>query len=169
MRTLATVLAVSLTALTFAAASGDETFFEKAGQAGLAEVQAGRIAESKGTSAEVREFGALMAEHHGEANEKLAALAKAKGVTLPAAPSQGQMDAMKALQTRDGARFDQAYLAEQVKAHEEAVQLLKSEIASGQDADTRAFARELLPTVESHLRMAYQLSGQEEKAVPPPE
>jgi putative membrane protein len=169
MRTLATILAVGLTALTFAATSGDESFYEKVGEAGLAEVQAGKMAEAKGSTAEVREFGALMVEHHGEANQKLAKLAQAKGMTLPAAPSESQTEAMKDLQAKEGARFDQAYLAEQVKAHEEAVQLLKGQIASGEDADAKAFASELLPTVESHLRMAYQLTGKEEKVVPPPE
>jgi putative membrane protein len=169
MRTLATVLSLGLTALTFAATSGDETFYQKVGEAGLAEVQAGKMAEANGASQEVREFGALMVEHHGEANRKLAKLAQAKGMTLPAAPSESQMKAMQALQAKEGTRFDQAYLAEQVKAHEEAVQLLKGQIASGEDAEAKAFASELLPKVESHLRTAYQLSGQEEKVVPPPE
>ena len=117
----------------------------------------------------MREFGAMMVEHHGEANRKLAKLAQAKGVTLPAAPSESQTEAMKALQAKEGARFDQAYLAEQVKAHEEAVQLLKGQIESGQDADAKAFASELLPTVESHLRKAYQLTGQKDKTAPVPE
>jgi putative membrane protein len=169
MRTLATVLAVSLTALTFVATSDDEDFYEKVGEAGLAEVQAGKMAEARGASAEVREFGAMMVEHHGEANQKLAKLAQAKGVTLPAAPSESQTEAMNALQAKEGARFDQAYLAEQVKAHEEAVQLLKGQIKSGEDGEAKAFARELLPKVESHLRLVYQLTGKEEKVVPPRE
>ena len=64
-----------------------------------------------------------------------------------------------------------AYLAEQVRAHENALRLLKSQIISGEDAELTAFAQELLPTVESHLRMAYQLTGQEKKveSTPPPE
>ena len=50
-----------------------------------------------------------------------------------------------------------------VKAHEKTLGLLKSEIASG-DRDTKALAQELLPTVQSHLREAYRLTGEHDKA-----
>lgn len=48
-----------------------------------------------------------------------------------------------------------------VKGHEEMLQLLKTEIASGQDAAVKAFAQEMLPTVESHLKEARRLTGKE--------
>ena len=112
----------------------------------------------------MREFGAMMVDQHGATNQKLADLAKAKGIELPTTPSKAQLDSIKALQSKKGARFDQEYLAEQIKAHEQTVQLLKSEIASGQDPNAKAFAREILPTVESHLRKAYQLAGKDEMA-----
>ena len=50
-----------------------------------------------------------------------------------------------------------------VKWHETSAQLLKSEIASGSDADTKAFAQSILPVVESHLREANRLAGKDEK------
>jgi predicted outer membrane protein len=89
-------------------------------------------------------------------------------VTLPATAGEENLAAMKALQAMEGARFDPAYVASQVKAHEEAVQLLKMEITASQDADTKAFAEQLLPTVESHLREAYNLAGQDKIAAAMP-
>ena len=147
--------------MAFAAHAAEGDFFHKLAQGGKAEVEAGQLAKDKGTSAEVREFGAMMVDQHGATNQKLEELAKTKGIELPATASQAQLDAIKALQVKKGAQFDQEYLAEQVKAHEETVQLLKSEIASGQDPDAKAFAREILPTVESHLRKAYHLAGKD--------
>ena len=164
MKTLATVVLVSLTAVAFSAMSDDDAFFAKLAQAGMSEVAAGRMAESKGVSAEVREYGAMMVKHHSAANQKLEKLAITKGVTLPATAGEENLAAMKALQSKEAARFDQAYVASQVKAHEEAVQLLKMEIAASEDADTKAFAAQLLPTVESHLRDAYHLAGQDDRA-----
>jgi putative membrane protein len=164
MKTLATAVLVGLTAVAFAALSDDNAFFEKLAQAGMAEVDAGKLAENKGVSAEVREYGAMMVKHHGAANQKLEKLAITKGVTLPATAGEENLAAMKSLQSKDGARFDQAYVASQVKAHEEAVQLLRMEIAASQDADTKAFAEALLPTVESHLKAAYHLAGQDDRA-----
>ena len=164
MNTLATVVLVGLTAVAFSALSDEDAFMEKLAQAGMAEVAAGKMAESKGVSAEVREFGAMMVEHHSAANQKLEKLAITKGVTLPATAGEENLAAMKALQSNEGARFDQAYVASQVKAHEEAVELLKMEIAGSDDAETKAFAAQLLPTVESHLRDAYHLAGQDDRA-----
>jgi putative membrane protein len=165
MKTLATVVLVSLTAVAFSAMStDDDAFFAKMAQAGMAEVAAGKMAESKGVSAEVREFGAMMVKHHDAANQKLEKLAITKGVKLPATAGEENLAAMKALQSMEGVRFDQAFVAGQVKAHEEAVQLLKMEIAGNEDADTKAFAEQLLPTFESHLRDAYHLAGQDDRA-----
>ena len=163
MNTVATVVLVSLTAVAFSALSDEDAFFEKLAQAGMAEVAAGKIAENKGVSAEVREYGAMMARDHAAANQKLEKLAITKGVMLPATAGEENLAAMKALQSMEGARFDPAYVASQIKAHEEAVQLLKMEIAASQDADTKAFAEQLLPTVESHLKEAYHLAGKDKE------
>ena len=171
MRTTATLIALGLTLLAFGATSQEATIYEKLAQASIAEIQSGKLAQGMGTTAEVRAFGAMMVEQHSDANEKLAALANAKGVTLPSAPTEDQINTLKLLHGRPGASFDKAYLAEQVRAHEEALRLLKTQINSGDDADLTAFAQQMVPTVESHLRMAYQLSGKEGKAeaMPPPE
>ena len=169
MKTFATLIAVTVTTLAVAAMPDDPSFFEKAGQAGLAEVEAGRLAATKGASDDVRKFGTMMVEQHGDSNKKLATLAKSKGLAMPTAPSAAQTDTIKALQAKDGARFGQEYMAAQVKAHEEAVKLLKSQIASSQDEATKALAREMLPTVQSHLQMAYRLTGQEDKTASTPE
>jgi putative membrane protein len=159
MRTLASIFALSMTLAAIAAMPGDATFMHKLAQANAAEIQAGNVAASRGSTAEVREFGAMMVKDHGAASEKLMSLAKAKGVTLPTSPDSAQATELKTLQSQQGAQFDQGYLASQVQAHEDAVQLLKSEIASGTDADTKALAQELLPTVEAHLREVSRLAG----------
>jgi putative membrane protein len=39
----------------------------------------------------------------------------------------------------------------QVKGHKATVDLLNKEIESGQDADAKAFAQKVLPTVQAHL------------------
>ena len=51
----------------------------------------------------------------------------------------------------DGESFDKSYIKSQVKAHTQTLVLLSKEIASGQDADAKAFAKSILPTVRSHL------------------
>lgn len=155
-------------ALAFAvsAVAASSTFVERAAQGGMAEVEAGELAANKATNAEVRKFAMMMVKDHGAANQKLAQLAKSEGIPLPDTYGEAHRSQLKALQSVDGARFDQAYMAQMVKAHEETVQLLKSEIASGQDPEIKAYAAAMLPTVEAHLQEAYRLTGRENTPVP---
>src|SRR5690349_10570904 len=50
-----------------------------------------------------------------------------------------------------GDGFNKSYIETQLKAHEKTVDLLEKEISSGQDADAKAFAQSVLPTVKHHL------------------
>jgi putative membrane protein len=167
MKNFATLVALGLTMLAFAAFSADDTFIEKASRGGIAEVEASELAANKATNSQVREFAIMLAKDHGAANSKLAGLAKSKGME-PVTIDENQKATLQALQATDGSRFDAAYLAQMVKSHEESVHLLKSEIASGQDPAVKAYAQEVLPTVESHLKKAYELTGHEDKAMAMP-
>ena len=154
MKILATIVALGLTLPAFADAP---TFLVKAAQGGMVEVAAGELATSKATHPEVREFGSMMVRDHGAANQKVAALAQSKGVTLPETAGDAHQQTLAALRVMNGADFDRAYIAQMVKAHENTRQMLKSEIASGQDADVKKLASAMLPTVETHLQEAVRL------------
>jgi putative membrane protein len=169
MRSIAPLVAISLLVGAPAARADDVTFYDKAAQGGIAEVMAGKMAARKAMNGEVRDFGAMMVKDHGAANKKLAAIAESKGIKLPETAGEAHLAEFKSLQSEQGARFDAAYLASQVKAHEETVQMLKSEIASGQDTEAKAFAQEILPTVEAHLREAQRLGGKAPAAASTPE
>src|SRR5688572_12243445 len=169
MRALASTLAVSLTLAAFAALPEDSTFLKTLAEGGRAEVEAGELAANKGTSDAVRKFGMMLAKDHGEANKKVAAVAKAKGLELPDAFGPEKKEMLDQLRKQEGQRFDQEYLAHMVSAHEKTVELLKAEIASGDSSDSKALAQGLLPTVQSHLREAYRLTGKHDKAAALPE
>jgi predicted outer membrane protein len=55
--------------------------------------------------------------------------------------------------------FDQAYVAGQVLDHARTIALFELEAKNGQDADLRAFAERMLPTLREHYQMARQLAG----------
>ena len=161
MTTFRTVATFILGALAMTAWAGDPAFIEKAAQGGIAEVAAGQLASSKATNVDVRNFGAMMVRDHGAANEKLAVLAKSEGVTMPDAYGEEHAAMLKTLEAADGTSFDQTYMSHMVEAHEKTVQLMKSEITTGQDPEVRAYAESALPTVEKHLREARRITGQE--------
>ena len=136
----------------------DQDFVTKAGQGGLAEVQMGQLAATKGVAEDVKTFGQRMVSDHGKANDELKAVATRVGAAVPSDVSSDQRDAMDKLQKDAGADFDKAYSKAMVDDHKEDVDLFKKEAASGQNADLKAFAQKTLPTLEEHLRMAQALS-----------
>jgi putative membrane protein len=152
------ILACPLAAL--GAANPDSSFFKHAAEGGIAEVDAGNLAQQKANAQNVKDFGAMMVKDHSAANEKLQSIAAAKGITLPTSASIGQMAAKAKLDLLSGSDFDTSYIKGQVRAHEQTVGLFRKEITSGQDADAKAFAKETLPTVRSHLKAIKTIAAQ---------
>jgi len=138
--------------LTFAADDPDASFYKKAAEAGLFEVDAANQAQQKASSQKVKDFAAEMVKDHSAANDKLAALAQSKNITLPTSASMGQMAVKAKLDVLSGDTYDKSYIKSQIKAHQQAIALFKKEIASGQDPDAKAFATATLPTLRMHLK-----------------
>jgi putative membrane protein len=137
----------------------DESFFKNAAEAGMGEVEAGKMAQAKGTSPAVKEFAAMMVKDHSAANAKLKKIATAKGVELPSEPGMMQKAMAKKNDMKSGESFDKDYIQGQIKAHKDTVELLQKEIDSGEDAEAKAFATETLPKVKMHLAKIEQIAA----------
>lgn len=139
-------------------AADAEDFVDDASAKGIAEVEAGKLAEQKSQSADVKAYAAMMIKDHTAANEKLKGIATAK--KLEVASDAMLMDKAKAmiLDIRDDS-FDKSYANNQVKAHEATIEIFKKEINEGKDAELKAFAKETLPKLEAHLTGAKKLAA----------
>jgi len=133
--------------------AADGTFFADAARAGAAEVALGRLAESRGSTDAVKQFGRQMAADHEASGLKLKAAAAKSGVELPTGLTVEAQATQRQLQALTGRDFDLAYLESQRKAHAKTIGLLEKEIASGADSAAKAWAREALPTVQRHAEM----------------
>jgi putative membrane protein len=140
--------------LAFGADDPDATFYKKAAESGLFEVDAGNQAQQKANAQSVKDFGAMMVKDHTAANAKLQSLAASKSISLPTSASVGEMAEKGKLDVLTGDTYDKSYIKGQIKAHHEAIGLFKKEIASGQDADAKSFAQATLPTLQAHLKAA---------------
>jgi putative membrane protein len=141
--------------------SPDQTFFKHAAEGGIAEVEAGKLAQSKGNSQPVKDFGAMMVRDHSAANDKLQSIATAENIKLPTTSSPVQMTSKAKLEVLSGDTFDKAYIKNQVTAHERTVALFKQEIATGTDSQAKSFAQETLPTIQAHLKKIRDIAAQE--------
>ena len=131
--------------------SPDESFYKKAAEGGMAEVELGQLAQSKGTSQAVKDFGAMMVKDHSAANDQLKTLASSKGIDLPGGPSIGQKTTKGKLEVLSGDTFDKSYIKGMVKDHKEDIKEFEHEAKYGQDADAKSFAATTLPTLRAHL------------------
>jgi len=139
----------------------DKSFYEHAAEGGMAEVEAGKLAQKNGSSQAVKDFGAMMVKDHSEANDKLKELAESKSVKLPEGPSMAQKTKGKMLEMKSGTSFDKDYIEGQIKAHKDTLELLRKEIDSGKDADAKKFAAEIQPKVEEHLKKINKIAADE--------
>ena len=138
----------------------DRLFVQEAAIGGMAEVEFGRMAEQKGQSDAVKDFGRRMVQDHARANDRLSALAKAANIPLPGDFDPDHLTMRAELEKLSDAQFDWAYIQGQVQDHQKTVQLLEWEIGSGQDAELKQFASETLPVVFQHLQLAQSIAAQ---------
>ena len=141
-------------------AAQDLEFAQKAAEGGVMEVELGELAQGQAKDEQVVQFGERMVQDHGQANEKLRAIAEQKGIQLPQDLPEDAQQKNDELQQLSDAEFDQAYMDEMVKDHEKDIGLFEQQAESGEDPDLRAFAEETLPTLREHLELAREVQSQ---------
>jgi putative membrane protein len=128
---IASVLAVGAIAFTMRTSSAtttsaradldDATIVAIFDGANTADIETGELAAKKGTTKEIRDFGAMLARDHKMVRQQGRDLAKKLGVTpTPPKPDDmaaGHKAAMKKLNGVSGKEFDKAFLEHEVGYH----------------------------------------------------
>jgi putative membrane protein len=120
----------------------DQRFFLYMADGGMAEVEAGKLAEQKASNGNVKDFGRRMGNDHGKANAKLEKWANAKGIAMPAKMGEQHQKVQGQLQAANGVEFDRIYVNNQIDEHQKTVRVLEEHIRIGRDSQLRAFASE---------------------------
>lgn len=133
----------------------DREFMEKAARLGHAELAASKLAASKASSQQVKDFARQMVEDHAKSSKELQALASKKGVKLPASPDRGHTKDLKKLEGLSGPEFDREYMAGAgVKDHDRTVDLFRDAQKDTKDPDVKAFVDKTLPVLQKHHQLA---------------
>jgi putative membrane protein len=152
---------LALLALPFVASAAESmpagTFLKTAAGADHAEVGAGNLAADRGASAAVKDYGRRLAGDHGAHLQKVQALADRMHVSLPAGPPPDARAEARRLERLHGRAFDRAFAQAMVTDHLKAIALFEAQARRG-DRATSALARDTLPTLREHLRMARDLA-----------
>ncbi len=136
----------------------DRDFLTQAAHGGMAEVELGKVAASKGPDEQVRQMGQKLVNDHTKANEQLMSVAQSKGVTLPSGLDKADQNKIDKLSKLSGKEFDKAFWKEVEKDHNKDIALFKKEAKSGKDPELKSFASQMIPALEGHLKMAKEMS-----------
>lgn len=128
----------------------DEQFVMQAANCGMYEVEASKLATTRGSDRDVKSFAEQMVKDHTKANKELMDLAKTAGITVPGKLDAEHQKLIDQLNDLRGSQFDTTYLAQQIKAHEQAVALFTNASKNLKDPGLKKFAESTLPTLKKH-------------------
>jgi putative membrane protein len=129
------------------------------------DIDAGKLAQAKSKSKEVKAFGKQMVTDHTGVNKSATDLVtrlKVKPEDNPTAQSlkKGGQDNVAHLRTLQGAAFDKAYVDHEVEYHQAVIDAMdKTLIPSASNADLKALLIKVRPAFVAHLDHAKHLQA----------
>ena len=138
--------------------ASDSIFIQTASSLGLLQVKLGQLAEEKGSSQAVVEFGRRMVADYSKTNQELAAAAKQAAFPAPALLRQHQQVFDRFLRTGRSS-FDKAYMGEMLKQQREEVRLFEGESKAGRVQSLKQMASKMLPDLQRRLAFATETAG----------
>jgi putative membrane protein len=157
--------AIAVAASAMAAGPTDPQIAAIVVTANQVDIDAGKLAEAKGSTQEVKDFGKLMVTDHSGVNKSAKELVTKLHVTpepndTSKSLQKGGDENMAALKKLDGAAFDKAYVDHEVAYHQAVIDALdKTLIPSAQNAELKALLVKVRPAFVAHLEHAKQLQS----------
>lgn len=142
-----------------AATNSTDAFVTGLVTSGMYEIEAGKIAQTKGKSAEVKAFGKMMVTDHTAMTNQAQPAIAASGKPVPTELDQRRKGLIDNLNAAGPADFDKAYLSQQEAAHQETLTLLKGYADGGDDAGLKTVATGAIPKVQAHLDRIHALQA----------
>ncbi len=129
------------------------TFAKMVSSSNEFEIRSSELAEQNSQNDDIKKMAEMIIMDHKAAGEKLKATLEAKKASLaePAKLAPKHQKMLDQLQAAKGKDFDMLYLDMQAQAHMEAVGLFRTYAGSGDDVSVVGFAKETLPSLETHL------------------
>ena len=129
-------------------------FAVKAANGGMMEVDLGKLAEQKGVSKGVKDFGTMMVKEHSKLNDELKSLAASKNITLPTTVGSDMQKQIDDLRKDSARQFDKNYIDKMVSDHKDDIDLFEKAAKNSKDSAFKNFAVKALPTLYKHLGAA---------------
>lgn len=116
------------------------------------EIESSQLALDRSADGSIKRFAQRMVTDHNMAADKFEkALADAEIAMPPQKLDAKHQAILDQLEAASGDAFDKAYIEAQYNAHTEAVELFRAFVKDGDTPRLKAFAADVLPTLEGHL------------------
>lgn len=132
----------------------DKEFLKNAAELGVTEVELGKLAVAKATSAELKALGARLVADHTASNDELIALAVSKGVEMKLEPTSVGKKMLADFKAKVGAEFDKELMEHVRKDHEKGLRTFADAAADSKDADIKAFAMKNVAVMKEHHQLS---------------
>ena len=139
-----------------ASAKKDQHFLSEAIQGDLSEIKMGKLAQEKGQSDQVKEFGKTLEQDHSEHLQKAQQMAQQDGLNAPSEPNAKQKAMYERMSSLSEKAFDAAFAHDMVRDHEKDIRDYEKEANSG--SGLADFAKQTIPVLKKHLDTAQSLS-----------
>ena len=139
-------------------------FVREAAEGSATAIALGKLAQEKGSSEAVKEFGKRMVDDHRQATEELKQVAEVAKIPVTSGTQKKAEKAQDRLSKLSGTEFDRAYAKTMVSNHKEDVKAFEREARDGTVPVVKNFAAKTLPTLQEHLKVAEELRASVGKA-----
>jgi len=152
------LIAATILLPTAAAAVPPGVFLRKAIQGNFSEVTLGRIIQNRGSSAQVRQFGAMLVRDHSNGLAQAQRIADRLRLRIPATLTPEARREQFLLRRLSGRAFDREVRRYMIDDHRKDIAEFRAQARSG-DRATAGYAAATVPIMRNHLNMAQALRG----------
>ena len=143
-----------------ALATGTDTaYIRQAIRGNFAEAGLGRLAGSRAADSDVKAFAERMISEHNSMNEQWAELAQDNDMRFGVEYSPAARQSAERLDHLSGSEFDQAYMAEMIRLHEQDLAAFQGMARSARSPEVRQLASSGVSTIQAHLALARQVGS----------
>jgi putative membrane protein len=149
----------------FAQAPNDAQIAHIVVTANQVDIDAGKLAEKKASSPDVKAFGKQMVTDHSAVNKQAKDLAKKLKVKPQDNPTsqslaKGGKENIAKLKKLKGKEFDKAYIDQEVSYHQAVLDAIdKTLIPNAQNAELKGLIEKVRPAIQGHLDHAKQIQS----------
>lgn len=137
--------------------AADQKFLKDASEGARTQVELGKLAQEKGSSDAVKEFGKRVVDDHSKTSTDLEQLAAKAGVPVESDMPKKTKKAQEKLSKLSGPDFDRTFAKMMLNDHKSDAKSFEKESKNGKIPEAKEFASNSLPTVQERLKMAQEL------------